>query len=163
MKQKGSPPFYGFIRNNETLLILKDFLQCCFDAQNGVKALCHKACIGVSCGIRNNFKNSRNIFEFPIVKKHNRVYDYLALCKITKLALVGYQSLAHTVRLMGFFCMRNLSMRSHISMAKLEGDTFECAGDLESQSTNPFQLCHHNYLVVIGRASIYSLGAHSHA
>jgi len=92
-------------------------------------------------------------------------YGYInrALSKISKLALVGYHSLAHTVRLMGFFCMCNTSMRSHIFMAKLEGDTFECAGDLESQSTNPFQLCHHNYLVVIGRASINSLGAHSHA
>lgn len=79
-----------------------------------------------------------------------------------ELALVGYQSLAHTARLMGFFCMRNLSMRSHV-MAKLEGDTSECAGDLENQSTNPFQLCHLNYLVVIGRASINSLGAHTHA
>jgi len=86
-------------------------------------------------------------------------YINLALSKILKLALVGYDSLAHTVRLMGFFCMRHFSMRSHF-MAKLEGDTFECAGDLESQSTNPFQLCHHNYLVVIGRASINTLGAH---
>ena len=86
-------------------------------------------------------------------------YSNSALSKISKLALVGYQSLAHTVRLMVFFCMRILSMRSHV-MAKLEGDTFTCAGDLESQSTNPLQLCHQNYLVVIGRASIKSLGAH---
>ena len=88
-------------------------------------------------------------------------YGYInrALGKISKLALVGYLSLAHTVRFMDFFCMRILSMRSHV-MAKLEGDTFECAGDLESQSTNPFQLCHLNYLVVIGKASIDSLGAH---
>ena len=76
-----------------------------------------------------------------------------------ELALVGYDSLAYTVRLTDFFCMRHTSMHPHF-MAKLEGDTFECAGDLESQSTNPFQLCHHNYLVVIGRASIDSLGAH---
>ncbi|RSB58154.1 hypothetical protein EGK59_01330 [Acinetobacter soli] len=89
-------------------------------------------------------------------------YICLALSKISKLALVGYDSLAHTVRLMGFFCMRHFSMRSHV-MVKLEGDTFECAGDLESQSTNPFQLCHLNYLVVIGKASINTLGAHSHA
>ena len=79
-----------------------------------------------------------------------------------ELALVGYEYSAHTVRLMGFFCMRNLSMRSHV-MAKLEGDAFERASDLESLSTNPFQLCHPHYLVVIGRASNNSLGAHSHA
>lgn len=78
--------------------------------------------------------------------------------KAGELALVGYDSLAYTVR-KGFFCMRHISMRSHF-MAKLEGDTLACAGDLESQSTNPFQLCHHNYLVVIGRASMNSLGAH---
>ena len=89
-------------------------------------------------------------------------YSSLALSKISKLALVGYYQLAHTVRLMGFFCMCIFSMRSHV-MAELEGDTFECAGNLLSQSTNPFQLCHLNYLVVIGRASINSLGAHSHA
>ena len=75
------------------------------------------------------------------------------------LALVGYQSLAYTVRLMGFFCMRNLSMRSHV-MAKLEGDTFECAGNRLSLSTNPFRLCHLNYLVVIGKAPLNSNGAH---
>ena len=90
-------------------------------------------------------------------------YGYInrALGKISKLALVGYEYSAHTVRLKGFFCMRNISMRSHV-MAELEGDTFECAGNLLSQSTNPFQLCHHNYLVVIGKAP-KSKGAHSHA
>ena len=103
------------------------------------------------------------LFEkFTLQRPDHIGYSSLALCKITKLALVGYEYLAHTVRLMGFFCMRNISMRSHV-MAELEGDTFECAGDLESQSTNPFQLCHHNYLVVIGRASKLNLGAHSHA
>jgi hypothetical protein len=91
-------------------------------------------------------------------------YGYInrALSKISKLALVGYEYLAHTVRLMGFFCMRNISMRSHV-MAELEGDTFECASYLDYWSTNPFQLCHLNYLVVIGRASKLNLGAHSHA
>ena len=83
-----------------------------------------------------------------------------ALSKISKLALVGYYQLAHTVRFMDFFCMRHFSMRSHF-MAELERDTFGCAGNLVSLSVNPFQLCHH-YLTVIGKASI-SLGAHSHA
>ena len=91
-------------------------------------------------------------------------YGYInrALGKISKLALVGYEYSAHTVRLKGFFCMRNISMRSHV-MAKLEGDTFECASYLYYWSTNPFQLCHLNYLVVIGRASKSNLGAHYHA
>ncbi|MGE8684080.1 MAG: hypothetical protein ACN6OV_06285 [Acinetobacter sp.] len=90
-------------------------------------------------------------------------YGYInrALSKISKLALVGYEYSAHTVRLKGFFCMRNFSMRSHV-MAKLEGDTFECASHLSYWSTNPFQLCHLNYLVVIGKAPTNS-GAHSHA
>ena len=90
-------------------------------------------------------------------------YGYInrALGKISKLALVGYEYSAHTVRLKGFFCMRNISMRSHV-MAKLEGDTFECASYLDYWSANPFQLCH-PYLAVIGRASKSNLGAHSHA
>lgn len=89
-------------------------------------------------------------------------YGYInqALSKISKLALVGYKYSAHTVRFVGFFCMCNLSMRSHISMAKLEGDTLECASYLNYWSTNPFQLCHHNYLVVIGRAPLNNSGAH---
>ena len=89
-------------------------------------------------------------------------YGYInrALGKISKLALVGYYYKGAYSPLRAFF-VRNTSMRSHV-MAKLEGDTFECAGFLCSQSTNPFQLCHLNYLVVIGKAPIYK-GAHSHA
>ena len=86
-------------------------------------------------------------------------YINLALSKISKLALVGYEYLAHTVRLMDFFCMCIFSMRSHV-MAELEGDTFECASYLDYWSTNPFQLCHHNYLVVIGKAPLNNSGAH---
>ena len=90
-------------------------------------------------------------------------YGYInqALSKISKLALVGYYYKGAYSPLRAFF-MRSNSMRSHF-MVKLEGDIFGCAGFLCSQSTNPFQLCHLNYLVVIGKASINSLGAHSHA
>ena len=90
-------------------------------------------------------------------------YGYInwALSKISKLALVGYHQLAHTVRLKGFFCMCIFSMRSHV-MAELEGEAFALASLLIDWSTNPFQLCHLNYLVVIGKAPIYK-GAHSHA
>lgn len=96
--------------------------------------------------------------SFNIANMPKYGYSSLALSKISKLALVGYEYSAHTVRLMGFFCMRHFSMRSHF-MAKLEGDTFECASYLSYWSTNPFQLCHHNYLVVIGKAPTNS-GAH---
>ena len=85
-------------------------------------------------------------------------YSSLTLSKISKLALVGYYQLAHTVRLEGFFCMCIIFMRSHF-MAKLEGDTFECASLLIDWSTNPFQLCH-PHLVVNGKASKNQLGAH---
>ena len=85
-------------------------------------------------------------------------YGYInrALSKISKLALVGYDSNgAQSARA---FFVRNISMRSHV-MAELERDTFECVGIRLSLSTNPFQLCH-PHLVVNGRASINSLGAH---
>ena len=86
-------------------------------------------------------------------------YGYInwALSKISKLALVGYHQLAHTVRLKGFFCMCIFSMRSHV-MAELEGEAFALASLLIDWSTNPFQLCH-PHLVVNGKAPTYK-GAH---
>ena len=98
---------------------------------------------------------------FDIANMPKCGYSSLALGKISKLALTGYNSLAHTVRFKGFFCMCNISMHSHV-MAKLEGDTFECASLLIDWSTNPFQLCH-PHLVVNGKASKNQLGAHNHA
>ncbi|MEC6035997.1 hypothetical protein QAB16_004870 [Acinetobacter nosocomialis] len=86
----------------------------------------------------------------------NISYSNSALSKISKLALVGYISKGAYSPLRAFF-MRYLSMRSHV-MVKLEGDTFECAGNLLSLSTNPFQLCH-PHLVVNGKAP-KSKGAH---
>jgi hypothetical protein len=97
----------------------------------------------------------------PLALTAMRRYSSFALSKISRLALVGYEYLAHTVRFMDFFCMCNISMRSHV-MAKLEGDTFECASYLDYWSTNPFQLCH-PYLVVNGNALKSNLGAHTHA
>ena len=73
-----------------------------------------------------------------------------------ELALVGYNYEGAYSPNRAFF-MRYLSMRSHV-MAKLEGDTFECAGNLVDLLTNPFQLCH-PHLVMNGRAS-YLQGAH---
>ena len=73
-----------------------------------------------------------------------------------ELALVGYEYLAHSPLNAVFLCV--ISMRSHV-MAKLEGDTFECASLLIDWSTNLFQLCH-PHLVVNGKASKNQLGAH---
>ena len=103
--------------------------------------------------MKNRLKDLANIPKYGYINQ--------ALSKISKLALVGYEYSAHTVRLKGFFCMRNISMRSHV-MAKLEGEAFALASHLSYWSTNPFQLCHLNYLVVIGKAPTNS-GAHSHA
>ncbi|ENU29467.1 hypothetical protein F991_02698 [Acinetobacter sp. CIP-A165] len=102
--------------------------------------------------MKNRLKDLANIPKYGYINQ--------ALSKISKLALVGYEYSAHTVRLTGFFCMRNISMRSHV-MAELEGEAFALASHLSYWSTNPFQLCHLNYLVVIGRAP--NSGAHSHA
>lgn len=83
-------------------------------------------------------------------------YSSFALCKITKLALVGYFTKgAQSART---FFVRNISMRSHF-MVKLERDTFTCAGFLLYLSTNPFQLCH-PHLVVNGKAPKLTKGAH---
>ena len=103
--------------------------------------------------MKNRLKDLANMPKYGYINR--------ALSKISKLALVGYEYSAHTVRLTGFFCMRNISMRSHV-MAELEGEAFALASHLSYWSTNPFQLCHHNYLVVIGKAPTNS-GAHSHA
>ena len=73
-----------------------------------------------------------------------------------ELALVSYILRGAHSAPCGFF-VRYISMRSHV-MAKLEGDTFECAGNLVDLLTNPFQLCH-PHLVMNGRAS-YLQGAH---
>ena len=101
------------------------------------------------------------LLHSSLAKQAKALYPKHAQQKAAGLALTGYNSLAHTVRFMGFFCMCNISMHSHV-MAKLERDIFGCAGFLTSLSVNPFQLCHH-YLTVIGKASKQSLGAHSHA
>ena len=95
--------------------------------------------------------NSQRIANMPKYGYINR-----ALSKISKLALVGYISKGAYSPQRAFF-MRYISMRSHV-MVKLEGDTFECAGNLLSQSTNLFQLCH-PHLVVNGKAP-KSKGAH---
>lgn len=104
-----------------------------------------------------------NIFskclEIEVTKLTKLDYSSLALSKISKLALVGYDS--NGAQSERAFFVRNISMRSHV-MAELERDTFECVGIRLSLSTNPFQLCH-PHLVVNGKAPLNSNGAHSHA
>ena len=95
-----------------------------------------------------------------LAKQAKALYPKHAQQKAVGLALTGYNSNGVQTASSGFF-VRQISMHSHI-MAKLERDTFECAGDRLSLSVNPFQLCHH-YLTVIGKASINSDGAHNHA
>ena len=88
-------------------------------------------------------------------------YGYInrALSKISKLALVGYDSNgAQSARA---FFVRNISMRSHV-MAELERDTFECVGIRLRLSTNPFQFCH-PHLVVNGKTPFQVNGVHNHA
>ena len=103
--------------------------------------------------MKNKLKNIANMPKYGYINR--------ALGKISKLALVGYNYQSAYSPLRAFF-MRSNSMRSHF-MVKLEGDIFGCASFFDGLSTNPFQLCHLNYLVVIGRASLIIKGAHSHA
>ena len=74
-----------------------------------------------------------------------------------ELALVGYKFSNGAQSARAFF-VREISMRSHV-MAELERDTFECAGNRLSLSTNPFRL-RHPHLVVNGEAPLKSNGAH---
>ena len=89
-------------------------------------------------------------------------YGYIcrALCKITKLALVGYKFSTGAQSARAFF-VRNISMHSHV-MAELERDTSECAGYLLNLSTNPFQL-RHPHLVVNGEAPLNQQERINHA
>ena len=89
-------------------------------------------------------------------------YGYInrALGKISKLALVGYEYSAHTVRLKGFFCMRNISMRSHLNGEAGEGHLRMCWLPM---SPVCYLLQPRHQLAVNGKASIKYIGAHNHA
>ncbi|MEG0343166.1 MAG: hypothetical protein RR633_13365 [Acinetobacter sp.] len=92
-----------------------------------------------------------------IANNSKALYPKYAQQKAVGLALVGYITVGAQSAYRAFF-VRYISMRSHF-MVKLERDTFECAGFQLCQSTNPFQLCH-PHLVVNGKASLKSIGAH---
>lgn len=99
--------------------------------------------------------------EIEVAKLTKLDYSSLALCKITKLALAGYNSSLGVHSPHRAFFVRNISMRPHRYVG-LGRDIFGCAGNLVSQSANPFQL-HSNHLAVICEAPKLTLGAHSHA
>lgn len=103
-----------------------------------------------------------------IEKSRSKVLDLNAIHSYSKsvqqkaveLVLVGNLLSTGALSALRAFFVRKISMRSHISMAKLERDTFMCAGTLLNLSTNPFRLCHH-HLVVIGKALLKSAGAYT--
>ena len=74
-----------------------------------------------------------------------------------ELALVSYNINGAYSPLRAFF-MRKISMLLHLYGEAGEGHLRMCRS-LVYLSTNPFQLCH-PHLVVIGKASINTLGAH---
>ena len=101
------------------------------------------------------------IFLMALLKLKRFGYIESVRCKITGLAVEGYKYSLGAYSPLRTFFMCKISMHSHV-MAKLEGEAFALASHLSYWSTNPFQLCHLNYLVVIGKAPTNS-GAHSHA
>jgi len=99
------------------------------------------------------------ITVFLIASCSSSAYANAVQCKITKLTLAGYNCSIGAYSPLRAFFVRKISMHSHV-MAKLERDTFECAGNLLSLSANPFQLCHPYHLAVIGKAPNLSIGAY---
>lgn len=90
--------------------------------------------------------------KLNVLAKHCKVlYGGDVQQKAVELALAGYNSNGVQTALRGFF-VRNISMRSHF-MAKLERDTFTCAGIRLNLSANPFQFCH-PHIIEIGKTSI---------
>lgn len=96
------------------------------------------------------------VFIFLVARQNIHGYSAPVQCQIIELVLADYKTNIGAQSARAFFVC-NISMRSHV-MAKLERDTFECAGSLCYLSANPFQLCH-PYLAVNGKAPI-NIGAH---
>ena len=103
-----------------------------------------------------------------IEKSRSKVLDLNAIHSYSKsvqqkaveLVLVGNLLSTGALSALRAFFVRKISMRSHISMAKLGRDTFGCAEPLLTLSTNLPWLCHH-HLVVIGKALLKSAGAYT--
>jgi hypothetical protein len=101
--------------------------------------------------------NFQNIFCLRLLKLKMISYIDHVRCKITELALTGYNYEGAYSPLWAFF-MRKISMLLHLYV-ELGRDTFECAGSLCSQSVNLLKL-HTNHLTVTCVALNYK-GAHS--
>ena len=97
------------------------------------------------------------IFLIALLKIKRFSYIGFIRCKITELALTGYNYEGAYSPLWAFF-MRKISMLLHLYV-ELGRDTFECAGSLCSQSVNLLKL-HTNHLTVTCVALNYK-GAHS--
>lgn len=95
---------------------------------------------------------------FLVASCSNPSYATVVQQKAVGLALVGYEYTSAYSPLRTFF-MRNISMHSHLNGEAGEGH-FRVCRFLVYLSTNPFQLCHLNYLVVIGKAPKQTQGAH---
>ena len=98
------------------------------------------------------------IFLMALLKLKRFGYSCFVWCKITRLALVGYEYTSAYSPLRAFF-MRKISMLLHLYGEAGEGHLRMCRS-LVFLSTNPFQLCH-PHLVVTGKAPKQTQGAHS--
>lgn len=98
------------------------------------------------------------IFLIALLKLKRLGYIGRIQCKITELALIGYNNEGAYSPLRAFF-MRYISMHPHV-MVGLDGNTYGCAGYLHYQSINPIQP-RHPHLIVNGKALILNEGAHS--
>ena len=98
------------------------------------------------------------IFLIALLKLKRFGYIDFVRCKITELALAGYNVKGAYSPLRAFF-MRKISMLLHLYGEAGEGHLRMCRS-LVYLSTNPFQLCH-PHLVVTGKAPKQTQGAHS--
>lgn len=101
--------------------------------------------------------NLKKIFALRLFKSIIFGYIDSVQCKITELALVGYEYTSAYSPLRTFF-MRKISMLLHLYGEAGEGHLRVCRS-LVYLSTNPFQLCH-PHLVVNGKAPQQTQGAH---
>jgi len=102
--------------------------------------------------------NSQNIFCLRLLKSKMIGYIDRVRCKITGLALAGYNVKGAYSPLRAFF-MRKISMHPH-RYVELGRDTFGCAGYLLHRSANPSEL-HTNFLAEIREAPQLVKGAYS--
>ena len=96
------------------------------------------------------------IFLMALLKLKRFGYSCFVWCKITRLALIGYNNEGAYSPLRAFF-MRKISMHPH-RYVELGRDTFGCAGYLLLRSANPFKL-HTNLLAEICEAPKLVKGA----